>query len=97
MKKRNWAEYWRKRREQEKPDNTPVITLYEMLYKSGKLKRNTYQHQIKITPTSSLAVRQRAYAKMKELGLDRVIEKISECFGKVNGKDMAQIFIKWNG
>ena len=97
MRKRNWADYWRKRREQEKTDNTPVITLSERLYKSGKLKKNIYQHQILITPTSSFAVRQSAYAKMKELGLDQVVGKICECFGKVNGKgDMNQILIKWN-
>ena len=97
MRKRNWAEYWRKRREQEKPDNRPLISINERLYRSGKLKKPTYQHQIKITPTSSFAVRQSAYAKMKELGLDQVVGKICECFGKVNGKgDMNQILIKWN-
>ena len=97
MRKRNWADYWRKRRESEKIDNRPVITLYEKLCKSGKLKKPTYQHQIKITPTSSLAVRQRAYAKIQQLGLDEVVTKVCECFGKVNGKDTAQISIKWNG
>ena len=96
MRKRNWREYWRKRREQEKPDNTPLISLNERLYLQGKLKKPTYQHQIKITPTSSFAVRQSAYAKMKELGLDQVVGKICECFGKVNGKETAQILIKWN-
>jgi len=97
MRKRNWAEYWRKRRESEKIDNTPVITLSERLYRSGKLKRKTYQHQIKITPTSSFAVRQRAYAKIQQLGLDEVITKVCECFKKANGKgDIAQILIKWN-
>ena len=96
MRKRNWAEYWRKRREQEKPDNRPLISINERLYRSGKLKKPTYQHQIKITPTSSFAVRQSAHAKMKELGLSEVITKVCECFGKVNGKDTAQILIKWN-
>ena len=96
MRKRNWREYWRKRREQEKPDNTPLISLNERLYRSGKLKRKTYQHQIKITPTSSFAERQNAYAKMKELGLEKFITKVCECFGKVRGRETAQILIKWN-
>jgi len=96
MRKRNWAEYWRKRREQEKPDNRPLISINERLYRSGKLKKPTYQHQIKITPTSSFAVRQSAHAKMIELGLDEAITKVCECFGKVNGKETAQILIKWN-
>ena len=97
MRKRNWREYWRKRREQEKPDNTPLISLNERLYLQGKLKRKTYQHQILITPTSSFAVRQRAYAKIQQLGLDEVITKVCECFKKANGKgDIAQILIKWN-
>ena len=96
MRKRNWREYWRKRREEEKPDNTPLISINERLYLQGKLKKPTYQHQIKITPTSSFAVRQNAYAKMKELGLDEAITKVCECFGKVNGRETAQILIKWD-
>jgi len=96
MRKRNWAEYWRKRREQEKPDNRPLISINERLYRSVKLKRKTYQHQILITPTSSFAERQNAYAKMKELGLEKFITKVCECFGKVRGRETAQILIKWN-
>ena len=96
MRKRNWREYWRKRKEQEKNDNAPLFSINQKLYRSGKLKRNTYQHQILITPTSSFAVRQNAYAKMKELGLDEAITKVCECFGKVNGRETAQILIKWN-
>jgi hypothetical protein len=96
MRKRNWAEYWRKRRESEKPDNTPLISINERLYRSGKLKKPTYQHQIKITPTSSFAERHSAFAKIQELGLSEVITKVCECFGKVNGKETAQILIKWN-
>lgn len=96
MRKRNWREYWRKRKEQEKNDNAPLFSINQKLYRSGKLKKPTYQHQILITPTSSFAVRQNAYAKMKELGLDEAITKVCECFGKVNGRETAQILIKWN-
>ena len=96
MRKRNWRDYWKEKKKIEKISQEPVISINEMLRRKGKLKKPTSQNQIKITPTSSFVERQNAYAQIKKLGLDKMVEKVCKIFGKVDGKGVDQISIKWN-